>query len=187
MTTVSIKPTLLKSALIGERARAQRALKPAALAAARRFTRHLVQLTDSMGKTDLGTFKNAWRYEATDKGATTFNDAPYAGVIELGARPHPVSREGVELITQWVMRKMRIGYEGRDERGRYVKGRKNTPKNEREAKAKAIAWAIVQKIKTQGQAPTYMVRDALPQARKFFAEEFARIMSTNQVGSRVRK
>ena len=57
---------------------------------------------------DMGVFKNAWY--ATRVGARkaykVVNDAPYAGIIERGARPHPVSMEGQIAISHWVKRKI---------------------------------------------------------------------------------
>jgi hypothetical protein len=40
--------------------------------------------------------------------AITFNDAPHIGVLECGARPHPVSLEGQRAIYEWVERHFRL-------------------------------------------------------------------------------
>lgn len=154
--TVDISGKSLKAALIGESKRASRALPKAAIAAARKFVRHLVERTDEMGITDRGILKNSWRAERRGNGATVFSDAPHAGIVELGARPHKVSKEGRENIAAWAMRKLGLSAE----------------------EAQAASWAFVKKLNVKGQEPTYLVQDAIPAARRFFAEEFARVMRT---------
>jgi hypothetical protein len=56
---------------------------------------------------DTGVMKSAWA--STKFGIE--NDAPYAGIIERGARPHKVSREGREAIRKWVLRKGFVQHE----------------------------------------------------------------------------
>ena len=88
---------------------------------------------------DRGLFKASWKVRRGKSEITLSNSAPYAGIIEFGARPHPVSREGVESIYRWVLR---------------------TITAER-TEARGIAHAIAEKIRKKGQKPTYLVRDSL--------------------------
>lgn len=98
---------------------------------------------------DRGNFKNAWRVRTIAGGAEIQNDAPYAGIIELGARPHPVSREGIEALTGWARRH----FPGVDEK-----------------EHKSIAFAIAAKLKKYGQKPTYLVRDSMDELRQYIGE-----------------
>lgn len=58
---------------------------------------------------DRGMMKNAWQLHSRwlAQGLVEYmvqNSAPYAGIIERGARPHPVSAEGWMAIFRWVLR-----------------------------------------------------------------------------------
>lgn len=154
MTTIDITADKLPAALRANGKGTSAALKIAAIAAARRFVPYLAKLTDDMGITDRGIFKAGWKAEKTARGASVSNDTPYAGVIELGARPHAVSPAARQLLKEWAIRKLGVSAKEAD----------------------GISWAIAHKIAQKGQAPTYMVRDAMPHAAKWFAEEFARVM-----------
>jgi len=66
------------------------------------------------------------------------NDSPYVGVLEMGARPHPVSEEGVRAIARWAQLKLGVDAE---EAGKI---------------ANAVAW----RIRKKGQPATYFVRDS---------------------------
>jgi len=177
VSEIKIKPIMLAGALRGESARVRKAMPVAAMSAGRRFAAHLANETDARGITDRGLFKSGWRVLKTSDGASVYNDAPYAGVIELGARPHKVGREVRELLAAWAMRKLGISSAGRDSAGRYLPGYKRPSRDEQWKQAMAIAWGIAHKIETKGQAPTYMVRDSLPMARQFFAEELVRVLN----------
>lgn len=157
MTTVSIKPEQLASSLRAEANWVRRQQSIAALGAARRFAAHLANQTDAMGITDTGLLKAGWRAARLPggRGAVTFNDNPTAGIIEGGARPHKVSKEGRENIARWAVRKLGVD-----------------PK-----RALGVAFLIAKKIAEYGQKPTYMVRDALPFARRYFAEEMIRLLN----------
>lgn len=159
--TIRIQPHQLKNALIGEHERLKKNMQIAAYRAAMRFKTLIVDTIDEMGITDRGVFKNSWKVLRTIEGAQVFSDCPYAGVIELGARPHPVSEEGQELIAQWAMRKLDLD----------------------ETEARRAAFLIARKIARVGQEPTYMVRDHLPEARRYFAEELVRLMNSRQTPS----
>lgn len=107
---------------------------------------------------DRGELRAAWEsrgFPPTPDGATAetarlANAAPHAGIIEHGARPHPVSREGVESIRQWVWRnRAKFGLvtaSGASGRGDRV-----------ERQVDAITWGIVRKLRRYGQKPTHFV------------------------------
>jgi len=103
-----------------------------------------------------GHMKGAWkivRQAPTSKVLIELiNDAPYAAIVEYGARPHPVSIEGQAAIALWAQRKLGLT----------------------EAKAKGVAFLIARKIRKEGQAPTYFIRDSLPEIRKFAQQEILR-------------
>lgn len=97
---------------------------------------------------DTGHMKLAWRdnvshgresFEAVQ--AEVFNDAPYAGIVEMGARPHTVNKFGRFAILEWVRRHM-PGLSDKEQM--------------------RVRDAIVHKLATKGQAPTYFVRDSRP-------------------------
>lgn len=109
--------------------------------------RHIVPLTP----TDRGELRRSWRALRRPVGrrgdvevAQLLNDAPHAGIVEGGARPHPVSAEGVARIQGWVRRNFR-GISEREQ---------NT-----------ILWGIVRKIREQGQAPTRFIENELMEFR----------------------
>jgi len=101
-----------------------------------------------------GQMKSAWKVRTGRRGLPVIeNDAPHAGIVEGGARPHGVNREGIEALTQWALRT----FPGADEK---------TIKN--------IVWGTVRKLKRQGQRPTYFVRDSMDDLRRFLSEAINR-------------
>ena len=119
----------------------------ASVVAAQRARTALVKKTP----VDQGIMKNAWHTVTTADGARVENLAPHAGIVEGGARPHPVSAEGIAALTEWAIRK---GY----------------AKDEKEAAP--IVWGIVKRLKTEGQKGLFIARDLLPQASRWLGEEF---------------
>lgn len=79
----------------------------------------------SVGAFDTGMYKAAWKSSETADGSRVFNSRPYAGVIEGGRRPSPVSREGQKQLAGWVRRKMGLS----------------------ESEAKGVAYVIARKMK----------------------------------------
>lgn len=152
-TTTRITIAELPDALKNEGEKARKTLLKGAFAAAQRFKTLIVQRCDELGITDLGTLKNSWRVERIDNGAIVYSDCPYAGIIELGARPHKVSKEGQEGIAQWAIRKLGVD----------------------EKEAHSVAFLICRKIALVGQEPKHLVQDALPMATAYYKEEVERI------------
>lgn len=141
-----------------EAARASKAMAEASLAAARRTVAYLANDTDRKGITDRGILKAGWKARRRGNGAEVVNDAPHAGIVELGARPHEVGKAGISAIARWAVRKL-----GLDEK-----------------EAMGAAYAIAAKIREVGQKPRYLVRDALPKARAFFRDELARSLARSR-------
>lgn len=74
-----------------------------------------------------------------------YNEAPHIGVLEMGARPHPVSAEGVAAITFWAQRKLGLDYK----------------------EAKGVAYVIARRIRAEGTPATYFVRDSMDELRNY--------------------
>ncbi len=159
-TTIDIEAKKLAAALKADGKRRSKAIFDAAIGAARKFKALLVQRTDEMGITDMGGLKNSWKAERTENGAMVFSDCPYAGIVELGARPHPVSIEGQEAIAQWAVRKLGVD-----------------PKE-----AKSVAFLICRKIAREGQKPKYLVAEALPAASIYYKDELERLLGATTSG-----
>lgn len=157
MTTHYVTPAQLGKALAKEARKAPALLARAAVRAAHRGKGRLVAATDEKGITDMGQYKNSFKVERLDEKtpAVLFNDAPMAGVIELGARPHPVSKAGREAITDWVRRKL---------------GKRD------EKEAARIAAAIVRKIGRDGQKGRFVFKDEQALLTKYWREEMERAL-----------
>jgi hypothetical protein len=92
---------------------------------------------------DRGQMKAAWKVRISPgfrEPAVIRNDAPYAGVVEMGARPHPVSKAGQLAILGWV--------------------RRNIP-GLKPDEAEDVMQAIVWKIRERGQEGTYFVKRSM--------------------------
>lgn len=156
---VTIKPQDLAGALKREGARIRTALPLAGYAAAMHFAAYLADQIDARGITDRGILKGSIQVVKNESGSsTTAITAPHAGMVELGARPHGVSPEARQMIKEWAMRKLGLG----------------------EPEAEAASWGIARKIRAEGQKPTYVVRDSMPAAGRFFGEELVRILNARR-------
>ena len=138
--------------------------------------RHLVSVTPK----DKGAARRGWKVktagtptEVTSRfqgliGAIE-NDSPIIGILEEGARPHPVSLEGQEAIYQWVLRHMRLvgntttGFAAvhASEPAKGTRTRRFGSVDQGEQLARRITYLICRKIRTKGQAPKYFVRDSM--------------------------
>lgn len=84
------------------------------------------------------------------------NSAPYAGIVELGARPHKVSPQGILAIQFWAQRK--LGMDARE--------------------ANALAHGVAHKLATEGQKGTYYVEKSLPELSLILDAEIIRYLTT---------
>jgi len=110
---------------------------------------------------DLGQAKAGWKVSQFVKGTTRaridlYNDNPYVGILERGARPHKVSMEGIAALHAWVWRNRA-----------YFKFSAETRKQGK-AEALGIAYAIAAKIEREGQAPLYFVRKSMDELNRDF-------------------
>lgn len=141
--------------------------------------------------TDQGQLRNAWKVSRVRRGAgqvddvDLVNEAPHAGVAERGARPHKVSAEGWAAIYQWVLRHRRaLGMttkSGRVRAHRPKFGDLRTRTDVDPAVARVV-WGIVKKIELRGQAPTYFVRNAVPEVTELVHREVEEALREQAAG-----
>lgn len=103
---------------------------------------------------DLGSLKTSVHVVETSKGALIVIDAPHAGIVEMGSRPHTPP---LGPLIAWVKRhRAAFGIEGRgtqrDGRGRFTAS----------PAVIAAARAIQRKIALYGTRPRYFVRNSIP-------------------------
>lgn len=190
MSVIVIQMDQLPAAFQNERAKINGAMKKAARAAAQKLKAFLVDEVDSLGITYQGIYRNSF----VVKGNEVSNNAPHAGIIELGARPHAVSEEGFQAIKEWVRVKL-LGRpaENWNDLKKAAKdriaGKTNNigglnallgVKSEVD-EAEGIARAIVNKIRREGQKPKYVMRNALPKATAYFKQELERIIAEESI------
>lgn len=121
--------------------------------------------------------------------AELHNDAPHAGIVELGARPHGLSPAGWMALYEWVRRHPDL-WAGTtlNRKGQLVAGPRQ---NNRRARTKfaggvlrpyqgpdpvitEVTNAIAMKLKREGQAPTYFIRNNLYRVGDAVAQEIKR-------------
>lgn len=102
---------------------------------------------------DLGIMRNAWVVKDQPYGASLDNTAPHAGIIEAGARPHPVSAEGQKAILDWIVRNRKVARRELEEGEDAVR---------LQGELHRILNAILWKIRTKGQAGKFIVRNNIP-------------------------
>lgn len=124
---------------------------------------------------DQGQLKASWRVHAgavkvADSGETTVAelkcDAPHAGIVELGSRPHKVSPEAWAALYEWVRRHPELyASEGAKPRMRS----RNAPHaigplamwTGPDPQITAVTNAIAWKIRRDGTKATYFIRDGV--------------------------
>ena len=161
MTTHYVTEKQLSAAMRKEARKAPALLHRAAVRAAHRGKARLVAATDEKGITDMGQYKNSFKVERGPKGepAVLFNDSPHAGIIELGARPHPVSAAGLKALAEWALRKLDV-------------------KDEREAMR--VAKAIARKLAKEGQKGRFVFAENQELLGRYFREEFERLLRSDR-------
>lgn len=153
MPTFVLKPEELAGMLRAQARALPQAARLGVRAGAMRGQAHMPKQTP----VDQGQLRNSWRVQTTQgfegaAQAALYNDAPHAGIVEQGARPHAVSQEGIEALAAWAQRKL-----GLDEKA-----------------ARGVAYAIAAKLKEQGQAPTYFTRGQMPELTRLAVNEVLR-------------
>jgi len=149
------------------------------LAAAHRVVHHIVaEVIPRAGlypPVDRGIYRAAWRARKDGTGAVVENRAPYAAIIEYGARPQNIriGRKMIDALAAWVRRKG-IG-------GKTVTSASGSRRLVRatESEARSIAWAIAKSMQRRGIFGTRGLRvleQAGRQIPRFIREEVAREM-----------
>lgn len=154
MAEIRISARQLPAALRREAKRMPDAVRRGMVRAANRGVMHLVAQTDEKGLTYQGQYKAGFHAERTADGARIYNDAPHAGIIELGARPHPVSEEGIAHIAEWA--RIKLGMQ--------------------EEEAMALARGLAWKLRAKGQEGKFVFRDAQDKLVEILREEVERIL-----------
>lgn len=112
---------------------------------------------------DRGQARAAWDVDRVPGGADLFNDAPYAGALEAGSRPH---RPPFEPILRWVVRKFGLKMQNKSSSKRGFEDLGDVPEETR-----AVAWAVCEKIAQEGTEGNWMVRDNLPKLERILKRE----------------
>lgn len=121
------------------------------LSAAHRLRERAIRQSRAAGAMDTGRYVQSWKAMPTENGAVTYNDAPYAGIIEFGrragARQPPVS-----ALIPWIRRKLRL-----------------SPKE-----AASAAFAIAREIGRKGIKGRMIMQKTAELARTYALEEVRR-------------
>ncbi len=160
MATFTIKPGELGGLIRSQQKGTLEAIREGSEIAAARVVAYLKTISPVYD----GVFKNAWQVmSATAKGlAGVSNSAPYAGIIEAGARPHGVSQEGVEAIREWVRKTVTVVATAPSKQHPQGGAKALSHDDANDAFAwwvDEITWAIVKKLKEKGQKGRWLVRD----------------------------
>lgn len=127
---------------------------------------------------DRGQARAGWDVAFVRDGADLFNDAPHAGILEAGSRPH---RPPILPILRWVVRKFGLNLEAlaAGATRKSFRGTKRSFEGIGEVPASTVsfAWAIANKIAREGTAPHWMVRKNLKLLSRLAAEEVKRELS----------
>jgi hypothetical protein len=170
---VSIKPGQLAATIRAAGRRNQTAIKRGIRAGAARGVGLLTRLTP----VDEGVMKSAWKVVSGDAGTRIENLAPHAGIIEAGARPHPVSEEGRKAIEGWVRRVVLSSYTTQGGAKATGKVRKLNSWEKANADVRAIVERIIWKIRTKGAKGHWIVKGSMEELRAFVFEEIERFMA----------
>lgn len=158
MSVIKTTPEKLGATLKAQVGRNSKAILKGVLQGALRGQKHMKENTP----TDEGMMRNAWKVTRLLNAIHLDNSAPYAGVMERGARPHPVSREGIEAIAGWVKRH-RLA---------------DTPKG-----CMQIAYAIANRIREKGYKGTQFVANNLEKLNEFLRTEVERTLKKSIDGN----
>ena len=105
---------------------------------------------------DTGLYAQSWDFRKEEFGAVLGNTAPYASIIEYGARPFTPP---IEPLLAWAKR---------------VLGDSSQPPDY-SPQVKALAFAVQQKIKREGMKPRHVMENAIPQIIENIKAEYMRM------------
>ena len=192
VVTIDIKK--LPEALRRNEMAVRDAIAKGAMAGAQRGRNIMIRVTP----TDQGQLRASWKVLRRVSGARNMpagetsvvelrNDAPHAGLVELGCRPHGMSPAGWAALYEWVRRHPEL-YTGsgsasnpdqqgpnplRMRRARAARGPLGPYKGPDPVVA-AITNAIAAKIRREGIKPTYFIRNNLHKLSDALAQEIRR-------------
>lgn len=184
MATVTIDAGKLGARIRADHVGAPKAVDRAIFSALQRGKAYIV------GKTpvDRGILRNAWKViRLSTGGAELVNDQPYAGILERGARPFRMSKEGLEALEGWVLRKLMSGdmhskttpldnRKYKNQHGTWsARKRKKTKALQEEAKS--IAYAIAKHFERVGMKGKRFVWKELPQLANLMEQEINRSLN----------
>ncbi len=113
---------------------------------------------------DRGNARAGWRVTGRGNKLAVINDVPYISVLEFGARPHYLNREGIVAVAGWFMRKFGLP----------------------EKEATSAAFGFSQNLAKHGQAPTYFVRNSMDEVMKNLGDEVDRVITKHSRTKRPR-
>jgi hypothetical protein len=155
----------IKPGALGAHIRETRRANVAALKrAVRRATVRGVALLKKLTPVDEGVARAAWAPKSYSSGWTGIeNSAPHIGILLKGARPHAVSREGIQAIRNWVIRKglIRLSQPDKPRSARAL--RRSEAEGEFAYLVDDVVWAIVSKLKKYGYKGDDFVERSMPQ------------------------
>jgi hypothetical protein len=126
---------------------------------------------------DRGAIKASVHVERDGDTVRITLDAPHAGVLELGSRPHTPP---LEPLIAWVKRhRASFGIEGKG-----TTRNKDTGRFEASPAVVAAARAIQRKIAREGTRPRYFVKHSLPAITAQLGVELARARAEGGKGSK---
>lgn len=105
---------------------------------------------------DTGLYAQSWDFTITEQSAILGNYAPYAPIIEDGARPFTPP---IGPLLAWAKR---------------VLGDPSQPPNY-SAQVKSLAFGVQNKIKNEGMQPKHILRDMIPKIIENIRQELKRI------------
>ena len=170
--------------VLAKHSQKQRAAMVRGLRSGARFGRTLLV---SRTPKDRGMAKLAWKtifYGDSGVVAENLNSAPYAGILEAGARPHGVSKEGQEAIFQWVLRNLRAVGDSKAGYAAVHVNELNAGQRRRrlgnidkgEQLARSITFLICRKIRLKGQKPHWFVKNSMDELSRQAREEVERCL-----------
>lgn len=109
---------------------------------------------------DTGLYAASWDFLETETSVILGNYAPYAGVIEFGARPHTPP---IAPLLAWAKRVTQSPSQPPDY----------------DSHVWALARAVQKKIAMYGQEPRHILENALPQIVANIKEELSRVQSAD--------
>ena len=165
-TVIALRPEQLAPAISARLRSIPKTIRRGMYNAASRAKTRLVRRTPK----DRGNARAGWRVVPSRSGyiATgmpelgVINDVPYISILEEGARPHHLNREGIIAVAGWFRRKHGLS----------------------EKDALSAAYGFSQNLSKTGQAPTYFVRNEMGELQRILSRELRQVIEKH---SRTRK